>query len=414
MRKTAVFLIIGLLLSLCGCSSQDFLGTGGIVSNMESTPIIDYSVPESTPNILVNRRGYPAVGEKEAAIKGTKLPQEFRLVNSDTKEVVYRGWIDKTTYDQERGIYTGYASFEEYQTEGAYYLECDYIGRSYSFVLEADFYRNLFDELYGEILGDCEKNAAAVKDATALLCAYEWRNGLFGDANKNKTPDVMEALSKWIDKIDYAQIDLAEGAEYAAFLAKFSYLYQNYDRAYATECLQRASAVLAKTQNTMKKDADVFFALTELYRATGLSTYGNQILEYKSYFQNQSSFPEESGYLYGIMTYMLTRQPVDMELCGFFMDELLARGEEIVEVHDELLQPVHARNNGAEELLKTAVEFSCANYVLKSYQNDIILEEFLDYLMGRNQQSVAFYPEQGERAGYLIILAHLASLERNI
>lgn len=411
MRKTAVLLIICLVLSLCGCSSLEFFGTGGMVSSMENTPIVDYAVPESTPNILVNRRGYPAVGGKEAAVKGKNLPQEFRLVNRDTKEVVYRGWIDKTTYDQEQGIYTGYASFEEYQMEGTYYLECDYIGRSYSFVLETDFYQNLFWELYEEIIEDCEKNTASVKDVTALLCAYEWRNELFEDANKNKIPDVMEVLSKWIDKIDYGQIDLAEGAEYAAFLAKFSYLYQNYDRTYATECLQRASAVFAKIQNTMKKDADVFFALTELYRATGLDTYGNQILEYKTYFENQSSFPEEFGYLYGIMTYMLTRQPVDMELCGLFMDHLLDKGEEIVEVHHELLQPVHARNNGAEELLRTAVEFSCANYVLKSYQNNLIIEEFLDYLMGRNQQSVSFYPEQGERAKYLIILAHLASLE---
>lgn len=411
MRKTAVFLIVCLLLSLCGCSSRDFFNTGGMLPNMESTPIIDYVVPESSPNILVNRRGYPTVGEKEAAVKGTKLPKEFRLVNMDTKEVVYWGWIDKTSYDQDQGIYTGYASFEDYQVEGEYYLECDYIGRSYSFVLEADFYQNLFKELYGEILEDCGKNTATVKDVTALLCVYEWHSELFEDENKNKIPDILEALSKWIDKIDYGQIDLAEGVEYAAFLAKFSYLYQNYNRAYATECLQRASAVFAKIQNTMKKDADAFFALTELYRATGLNTYGNQILEYQSYFQNQSSFPKESGYLYGIMTYMLTRQSVDMTLCGFFMDQLLGKGEEIVEVHHELLQPIHARNNGAEDLLKTAVEFSCANYVLKSYQNDLIIEKFMDYLMGRNQQSVVFYPEQGERWEYLVILAHLASLK---
>ncbi|MCM1185111.1 MAG: glycoside hydrolase family 9 protein [Lachnoclostridium sp.] len=410
MKKTAVFLIICLLLSLCGCGSQNFFDAGGTISNMESTPVIDYTVPEQTPNILVNRRGYPSVGKKEAAVKGKKLPQEFRLINADTKEVAYRGWIDKITYDQEQGIYVGYASFEEYQTEGTYYLECDYVGRSYSFVLEADFYQNLFMELYGEILEDCEKNKATVKDVTALLCAYEWRSGLFEDENKNKIPDVMETLSKWIDKIDYAQIDVAEGAEYAAFLAKFSYLYQNYDRAYATECLQRASAVFTKIQNTMKKDADAFFALTELYRATGLNTYGNQILEYKSYFQNQNSIPEESGYLYGIMTYMLTRQAVDKEFCGLLMDQLLAKGEEIGEVYDELLQPVNARNNGAEEILRTVVELSCANYVLKSYQNDLIIEEFADYLMGRNQQSVSFYPEQGARAEYFIILANLASL----
>lgn len=412
MKKTAVFLTICLLLSLSGCGSQEFFDADRAISNMENTPIIDYTVPDSTPNILVNQQGYPAVGGKEAAVKGKKLPQEFRLVDLDTKEVVYRGQLDKIVYDQELGIYTGYASFEEYEEEGTYYLECDYIGRSYSFVLEEDFYQNLFQELYGEIVDDCGKNTATIKDVIALLRAYEWQSEIFGDENGNKVPDVMEVLSKWIDNIDYAQIDLSEGAAYAAFLAKFSYLYQNYDRAYATECLQRASAVFSKTQNTMQKDADTFFALTELYRATGLSIYGNQILEYKSYFQNQSSFLEESGYLYGIMTYMSTRQAVDMELCDLFMDQLLARGEEIVGVHDELLQPVNARNNGTDELLKKAVELSCANYVLNSYQNDCIIEEFLNYLMGCNLKSVYFYPEQGGRDEYLVLLARLASLER--
>lgn len=413
MKKAAVFFTICLSLSLSGCSGQYFLDADRVISNMESTPIIDYVVPEGTPNILVNQRGYPAVGGKEAAVKGRRIPEEFRLVDVDTREVVYRGRINKTEYDQEKEMYIGYASFDDYEKEGIYYLECDYVGRSYSFILEKDFYQNLFQELYEEIVDDCGKNTASIKDVTALLRAYEWQGEIFGDDNGNKVPDVLDVLVKWVDNIDYAQIDVSEGAAYAAFLAKFSYLYQNYDRTYATECLQRASAVFSKIQNTMQKDADTFWALTELYRATGLSVYGNQIIEYKSYFQSQSSFLEESGYLYGIMTYMLTRQAVDKELCALFMDELLARGEEIVEVHDELLQPIHARNNGAVDLLKNAMELSCANYVLNSYQNDRIMEEFVNYLMGCNFKSVYFYPEQGGRDEYLVLFAHLALLEQS-
>lgn len=413
MRKTAIVLTICLLLTLNGCSGQEFMSTDSMISNMESTPIIDYTVPDGTPNVLVNQRGYAAVGEKEAAVKGKRLPQEFRLVDVDTREVVYRGRIQKTEYDSKQELYTGYASFDEYEKEGTYYVECDYIGRSYSFVLDEDFYQNLFQELYGEIVEDCGNNTASIKDVIALLRAYEWQSEIFGDDNGNKVPDVLDVLVRWIDNIDYARIEVSEGAAYAAFLGKFSYLYQNYDRAYATECLQRASAVFSKTQNTMQKDADTFFALTELYRATGLSVYGNQIAEYKSYFQNQGNFLEEPGYLYGIMTYMLTRQAVDRELCALFMDELLARCEEIVEVHDELLQPVNARNNGADELLKNAVELSCANYVLNSYQNDQIMEEFVNYLMGCNYKSVYFYPEQGGRDEYLVLFAHLALLEQS-
>jgi len=41
-------------------------------------------------------------------------------------------------------------------------------------------------------------------------------------------------------------------------LAKFSYLYQKYDKKYATSCLQRASAIFDKTQNTLGQDAESF------------------------------------------------------------------------------------------------------------------------------------------------------------
>ena len=37
---------------------------------MESTPVIDYTLPHLTPNILVDSIGYEAGREKEAAVKG--------------------------------------------------------------------------------------------------------------------------------------------------------------------------------------------------------------------------------------------------------------------------------------------------------------------------------------------------------
>ena len=63
-------------------------------------------------------------------------------------------------------------------------------------------------------------------------------------------------------------------------------------------------------------------ALTELYRAAGLYTYRNQILEYKDFFEDNTSYLEETAYLYGSMTYLATRQPVDVDLCTVFMESI--------------------------------------------------------------------------------------------
>lgn len=90
---------------------------------------------------------------------------------------------------------------------------------------------------------------------------------------------------------------------YVAVMAKFSYLYQKYDVQYATQCLQHASSVYTKLMSTSGRDAEKFMALTELYRAAGLYTYRNQILEYKDFFEDNTSYLEETAYLYGSMTY---------------------------------------------------------------------------------------------------------------
>lgn len=130
-------------------------------------------------------------------------------------------------------------------------------------------------------------------------------------------------------------------------------------------------------------------------------------MEYKSFFDNNSSYLEDAEYLFGIMTYMATRQKVDVELCGRFMEQLMDRAEEISKRYEEMLHPVTAKNNGAEELLKHAVELSCANYVMNNYQYTGIEEEFLHYLMGQNPDSVSFYESGEDSARYLLLLAQL-------
>lgn len=415
-RKIALAAAVSILLySLSGCGMDRFGDAGrgeyAVAVSMESTPIVDYTVPKLTPNILVDHSGYPAVGEKEAAVKGRELPQEFRLVDCETGEVVYSGQIQEASYDSELGIYTGFVDFEEYDGEGNYYLECDYIGRSYSFTIQSALYQQLFLELYGTMTESCEDNTASIEDAMALLITYEWYGDIFPDEDSNGIPDVLEVLAEWISHIDYGRIDEQQGALYAAFLAKFSYLYQKCDLQYATESLQRASTIFTQTQSTIQKDAENFWALTELYRAAGLYTYRSQILDYKTYFQNNSSFLEEPGYLYGAMTYMMTRQKVDVELCNLFMNHLMENGEEIARRCEDMLHPVNARNNGVNDLLKQAQELSCANYVFENYQYNCLMEDFLHYLMGRNLQSVCFYPDEGSRTGYLLLLAQLTSIE---
>ena len=410
----ALALITSLLAGVCGgCGTGEETVAGeknyAAAEGMESTPVIEYIVPRATANVLVDRLGYQALGKKEAAIKGKELPEEFCLVDADTGEMVYKGSIEKVSYIEETECYLGYAAFEEYEEPGRYYLECEKIGRSYTFSIEEQHYIQLFEELNNQVLVACKERTASVDAVTALLTAYEWYPELFSDEDGNQVPDILEQLVKWFETWEDEEKEEKGQIQKAALLAKFSYLYQKYDKKYATSCLQTASTTFDKTKSTMHKDAATFFALTELYRASGLSTYRKQILDYKTYFEN-NSFGGEREYLYGAMTYMVTRQKVDVDLCNILLDKMMDRGEEISNRFEAMTHPVAAQNNGTEDILSLASEVIFVNYVLNSYQYHTILEEFLHYLGGRNLQSVTFYPGEEDCAEYILMLAQLASM----
>lgn len=399
--------------SLAGCGERTGTETEqnpyAAVSGMEATPVVDYATPRQLPNLLTDALGYSRGYEKLATVKGRELPESFWLIDAATEEIVYVGRIREEESGPKAELSRGTADFSEFETPGTYYLECHRLGQSYRFEIREDLYGDLFREEYARTLEVCRKGTLEMSDAAALLAAYEWYGSVFPDEDGDGAPDVLQGLKSWIAHREENGVEPAQEAKYAALLAKFSYLFQKYDITYATDCLKRASTVYGQVQDGSCRDADRFFALTELYRATGLYTYRRQIADHKSFFENNSSYLEEREYLYAAMTYLATRQKVDVGLCKSFMENLMNRSEELSGYYTELIDPLEARNNGEEELLRRAVELSCANHIMNNYQYTGITAEFLHYLMGQNLESVCFYQAEEKSADYLLLFAHLAS-----
>ncbi|MCR5755863.1 MAG: glycoside hydrolase family 9 protein [Acetatifactor sp.] len=410
-----VFATLSLLACVTGCTQKTEVNSSGgyyaSAVSMESTPIVDYVVPIQTPNILVDFLGYQADGIKRAAVKGTELPEHFRLVDATSKEVVFEGDIEAAKEQTDSAALVGYAEFSDWTKEGEYYLECDRLGRSYTFPIVDTLYLQMFSDLVNEITNRCASQTAEMDEVTDLLTAYEWYPELFEDEDADEVPDVLSILADWTKNLEIDETESGVGVRQATVLVKFSYLYQKFDRKYATACLQRATAIYKQSQQTIHKDAESFFALTELYRATGQYTYRSQIEEYRTFFENNSSFLEEKEYLYGAMTYMVTRQKVNVDLCNIFMKQIKDRGEEVSGRYQGMIHPVSARNNGIDDILKRAREILFANYVLPSYQYNNILMECMHYLGGQNQEAVSFYDSE-DNTGCLLALAQLASIPK--
>ncbi len=412
-KRMVLALCVAVSLFLCtGCASTGVANEGNSNTtnlSMENTPIVDYEIPTLLPNILVDEHGYQAEGNKEVAVKGSALPKKFRLVDANTQEVVLEGDIEDNEYNADLKLYTGSITFNEFEKQGAFYLECDNIGRSLTFHISTTRMSEQFQELYLEMLNRCEANEMSLEDVITVLTAYEWYPSVFADADADEIPDIMEAMAILMREQMKQEPSAETKALYTAALAKFSYLYQSYDLDFANECLQHASVVFENTQTTMTKDAQRFFALTELYRATGLYTYRNQISDYSTYFAQNSSYLEEKEYVYGAMTYMSTWHKVDVALCDIFMENIMDRGEEIANRYKAMIHPITAKNNGPQDILKRAEELVCANYIMNNYEYNNILSEYMHYLMGANNTATCFYQLEENKATYFLLLAQLAA-----
>lgn len=407
-KRTGLLLATCIIaLGICGCAATNVADSIAMAEEgMEQTPIVDYTVPQQQPNILIDTQGYQIGGDKEAVVKGKTLPDHFRIIDKKTQEVVFSGTLDRTNYLEEGACYIGYADFTGFDRVGEYYLQCDNIGESYPFQIQDAIYEKLFYEQLAEMEASCDSGTISLDGINQLLIAYEWYPQLFVDGDGDTIPDTLEHINAWID--NNAQSMTGEGDYLVAVLAKFSYLYQSYNRKYATQCLQMASNL--HSQITDHKNADNFYALTELYRASGLREYELKIEEQESFFEAGGSYLEQMGYLYGTMTYLVTRQKIDIELCSTLMSNMMARAEEIADVHDDILHPIFPRNNGNADLTKKAFELACANYVMNNYQYNHVQEDFFHYMMGRNKDSRSLYLELESREGYLVLLAQLTNI----
>lgn len=264
-----------------------------------------------------------------------------------------------------------------------------------------------------------------------LMTAYELYPEVFDDQvgipeSGNEIPDVLDEVKYEIDWLLKMQ-DAASGAVYsgvssvdnqsggyllyvkkldmngtiqfAATLAKFSYLYQNYDRAYATQCLQaadRAYRYAGKYSEDITPE-EYFHAAAELYRASGGYGYHNVVKNYLT--ENLIADMKNDFVFWGCLTYMSTRQRVDVNLCGDVMKVLMQEGERIAETSKESELLVNAegdQDNGAD-LMHDIMRLAVVDHVITNHEYATVLQNHLHYMLGRNRQSVSYLDNSGSR-----------------
>lgn len=264
-----------------------------------------------------------------------------------------------------------------------------------------------------------------------LLLAYELYGSVFTDEtgipeSGNGIPDVMDEVKyeiDWLLKMQdaesgavYSAVSIINNADnayqmyiesvtmeatiqFAATMAKFSYLYQSYDVDYATQCLRAADRAYRYVE---KYPADVseescFFAAAELYRATGNYAYRNVVHQY---LEKEEKANISNDYVFwGCVTYLSTKQRVDVNLCEKVIKGLLSDVENIsfASKNSKYLTEGNQDQNNNRELLQKMVRLAVVDHIITNHEYMTVLENHLHYFLGRNALSISYIDDAGDR-----------------
>lgn len=405
---------------------------GQDVFKLLAEPELDYQVPEQYPGIWVSLGGYDSKGSKEVFFHGRSLPDTFRIMDTATGQCVYTGRLEEDRYNGATEEYNGYGDFTDFVAVGEYYIECDIIGRSYSFVLQEERLREQFDLALAEIRRqgrETPDGAGAVRDmlrqVILVLLSYELYPDMYEDGDGNQIPDILEYMTDTVRAVVGRQESAESGDlayELAAALAKYSYIYQKYDSKYATETVQLAAGLWQQAEKsetgqesvTGVQDSARALAAAELYRATGQRKYAKVLEAAEGGLLDKAQQGDFGRYDYlAAVTYIATKQKVNVELCSRLIRMVMNRGEQIaVGIPSLAYREVNRSETAIDDMMWDMALLSVVDYVITNYEYGRVIESQYYFLWGRNACSYCFWEQDisqrpDRTACYLIMLCDM-------
>lgn len=272
----------------------------------------------------------------------------------------------------------------------------------------------------------------AAQNIGIMLMAYELNTKSFSDntgipESGNGIPDLLDEIRyeiEWLLKMQdissgaiyagvtiYGQdagkpagayvepVEIEASKAFAMAMAKFSYLYQSYDTEYATNCLKAGDRAwkYAKLNDTQPTNSWKFAAATELYRASGQQEYRPYVMDYLTREEIEEGF-DIPAFL-GSLTYISTKQPVNVGLCEKITKVFMTKAEEVSNYAGEswCFTKGNLAQDNNEELLQDMMYLTLANGIISNHEYGTIMMNHLHYFMGANRKSICYLDKIGEK-----------------
>ena len=261
-------------------------------------------------------------------------------------------------------------------------------------------------ELYPQEYTDQEGIPESGNQIPDILDEIRYETGWFLKMQDKQTGAVYAGVTAY-DKGSYVEPACARAEfAFAMTMAKFGYLYQNYDKEYAMTCLKAADrafkhAVLCEEADDGEEKIWRFAAAAEIYRAAGQVSYQKYLVEYLS--DGDLTLAGDMVQLSGCVTYISTKQAVSMVLCEKIMTMLMDQAEEISEeVRGSLYMTSTEAEGDSSRILTQAAYLTVVNHVISNYEYKLMIENQLHYLLGRNERGIDYISDDTEEAPCVI------------
>jgi len=400
----SLWLSMCLALSLVGCGTEvgvpqaEDMVKEEITYRLLETPELSYEVPEALPGIRVAVAGYDDSEGKEIYFSGIRLPEEFSLIDSENGVTVYKGRLTDVSYNKDTGIYSAVGDFSEYKNEGTYHVFAPILGYSYSFPIvekgKEAFLENAYVSL--DVMSQTKEGVVENEEAALLLLLTYELYGSYIKQQEEGTPKILQLATKYVEKcINQRELltetDVKDDFQLAAVLAKYSYVYQEYDKQKADEMIKLAATLWKQANDALVADAlypveNRMLAAAELYRATGLWTYRQVVEQMVKESSNKGTLLDSREDLLAAVTYVATKQRVSVDICTTLMKEIMKRAEEIASSADRTSSALGGISDAValDNILWNMVILCVVEYVITNYEYGNIIKNQYYFLLGRN------------------------------
>ena len=142
---------------------------------------------------------------------------------------------------------------------------------------------------------------------------------------------------------------------------------------------------------------EYFYAAAELYRATGGYGYHNVVKNYL--LQNSVTDMKNNFVFWGCVTYMATKQRVDVNLCSDVIKILMQEGERIsyAAKNSNFLVGMDEKTGGIAEPLQDITRLVVVDHIITNHEYGTVLQNHLHYMLGRNPDSISYLDGAGSR-----------------